>query len=197
MIIITTSRKTIKISKHKARVAGWRSQVAGLKWSLEARNLVMDGTTDPMVVSANDHRFLLLWLKPDLWNPIVWEIDLWKLKSEDLKRRKRGCEDLRLKTGEKPKKRVKREAVKSEMWVKGYLLRFFVDGRWVVGVSVCVWMGGGCVSVSLSVSALYFSPLCVWVFWFFFFFSIAKSNRIFGSDRVKPNSTTIWSGWRN
>ena len=58
MIIITTSRKTIKISKHMARVAGWRSQVAGLKWSLEARNLVMDETTDPVAVSANDHRFL-------------------------------------------------------------------------------------------------------------------------------------------
>ncbi|KAK9221150.1 hypothetical protein WN944_009575 [Citrus x changshan-huyou] len=41
-----------------ARVTGWRSQVAGLKWSLEARNLVMDGTTDPVAVSANDHRFL-------------------------------------------------------------------------------------------------------------------------------------------
>ncbi|KAK9222245.1 hypothetical protein WN944_010680 [Citrus x changshan-huyou] len=92
------SPKILGMRMLKARVAGWRSQVSGLKWILEARNLVMDETTDLVAMSANDHRFLRC--------------------SEDLKRRKRGCEDLRVKTGEEPKKRVKREAAKSEIQIR-------------------------------------------------------------------------------
>ncbi|KAK9192715.1 hypothetical protein WN944_003408 [Citrus x changshan-huyou] len=47
-----------KFQNTRLGLPGWRSRVAGLKWSLEARNLVIDGATDSVAVSANDRRLL-------------------------------------------------------------------------------------------------------------------------------------------
>lgn len=74
-----------------------------------------------------------------------------------------------MKTGEEPKKRVKREAVKSEMLVKRLSIAIFCG--WGVGsgcVSVCVDGGWVCVSEFECVSVVCFTPLCVGVLIFFF-----------------------------
>lgn len=142
--------------------------------------MIGDGCIEPV----RQHQFVL-WLKPDCVRNLICED--WREKTR--KKRKWGCKELRVKTEEERKMRVRARDWK--VWVKAVLCDF-----------VCV-----CVNVNESVGVLerererecVFHPMCVFfiLFSYFFIFLIAKSDRIFGSDPISPDPMTIRSSWLN
>ena len=172
MIIITTSRNTIKISKHKARVArleklgswvqvehggeklgdGWNHKPSGCvcKWSLV---VVLR-----LCVSIG----LLLWLQLDLWNPIC---ENWRVKAKKEESGVVKIEEWKLQKNQRGEWSMRLWSVS-----KGYLCVILCV---CVALSVCVchtlYGGGGVVGVCQCVC---FAPLgCVCFDFFLFFFN--------------------------